>query len=270
MITVKLKGGLGNQMFQYATGKALAHINNTDLGLELSSYSNPGRMYPYPYSLNKFNISHKKSEGSTAIIIREQSSMFNKDLIKQYNLDVVLDGYWQTEKYFKPITDAVRNSFSLKVDNVSAKLLMATAHIIGIPEHTFVHIRRNERVNDSTANNIYGVVPASYYEEAMSLIKEKHPSATFIGVTDDKEWTRKNIDGLSSMIDDFNDYESKQLIRRCRHAIIANSSFSWWGAWLISNKNKMVIAPKPWTKKESYYSPDIYPEEWIKLNPNYE
>jgi hypothetical protein len=132
-----------------------------------------------------------------------------------------------------------------------------------------VHVRRGDYVNLKTATDFHGVLSVNYYRDAMKLVSAKHPDVQFFVFSDDLKWCRENfnIDLPLTFVDNHSAYSSADLflMKYCHHNIIANSSYSWWGAWLNQNPNKMVIAPDKWFAGIGVSSEGIYCENWIKL-----
>lgn len=292
MIITKLIGGLGNQMFQYATGRRAAHINNTLLKLDITGYNNQVGITPRKYMLDIFNI-------HASIATKEEVSLFNihsknriqRNLhriilffLRRYYIrqkttgfttefltvpdDSYLDGYWGSEKYFKDIEDIIRKEFTFKSkpDDINQKMINQMKNCDSVS----IHIRRGDYVNDKKTNQFHGVCDLDYYIRAIALIAKKVNNPKFFVFSDDPQWAKQNLHLKSPCVYvDHNtgkkDYEDMRLMSKCRHNIIANSSFSWWGAWLNSNKNKIVIAPKKWFNDKSINTKDLIPNSWIKI-----
>lgn len=292
MITVILSGGIGNQMFQYAAGRALSMQLKTDLQVD-------------PYLLIR-----KKTASTTRgfdlkifdIKAQETSSLKNKliskslSYLKRYELEffiyeklnvlrdkraekydasfehlknnTTLFGYFQNENYFSSIADIIRKDFDFMPPQDSQNLNMCTD--IKRNNSVAVHIRRGDYLN-STGN--LANLDLDYYKRAIHFIKERKQNLVFYFFSDDVEWVKQNISisDLSCKYIDFNTGENSfrdmQLMSLCKHNIIANSSFSWWSAWLNSNSEKIVIAPKIWYKKSisDNYPDGFIPKEWIIL-----
>lgn len=234
MIVVKLKGGLGNQMFQYAYGRALALKRGTLLGLDKSFLQSKlwqkiVGVTPREYELDKFNIQ--------AELIRDKYP---------------LEGYWQSEKYFKDIRPILLKDFTLrsKSDN-----FLKFEKLVSDNNSVSVHFRRGDYIKRKVTRNYHGVLGFDYYLQAIEIIKQKIKNPHFFLFSDDS--TISSFSGLNSA-------EELILMSLCRHNIIANSSFSWWGAWLNNNPKKIVIAPKKWFNAIKTDLQRI-PRSWIKL-----
>jgi len=291
-IITKLIGGLGNQMFQYATGLKLAKKNEADLLLDISDFINyPGR----EFALHNFNISGKIINESDNISLIDQNTIFFKRIFLHINSLInrktslpyikepyfhyypnllnspcpcYIDGYWQSEKYFFDIKKEIIEEFSLikPINELSLKIL----NKIMEKNSVSIHIRRGDYITNTSANKFHGVCSLSYYYSAINLIKNHVENPFFIVFSDDIKWTKENLKISDEVIYvDHNgpekSHEDLFLMSRCSHHIIANSSFSWWAAWLSQNPRKMVITPTPWFDYQNYCYQDIIPNDWIKI-----
>jgi hypothetical protein len=299
MIITKLIGGLGNQMFQYAVGRHLAIINRTELYLDISDYAQYPDRY---YALDCFNI---KAQVATEQVLEdfrsypdkltalqrlwqyrllghrhiEQSEPhfhFSENIIRQYNSSVYLSGYWQTEQYFKAIEATVRQDFRF-AKPMNPLTEQAAGQIMGTGAVS-IHIRRGDFVTNQTSNQFHGVCDLGYYQQSIDFIANKITSPTFFIFSDEPDWVAENlkIDYPCHLIghnQGSDSYQDLYLMSLCQHHIIANSSFSWWGAWLNPSPSKLVIAPKFWLNPHSRWfaemkidTKDILPKEWIKID----
>lgn len=274
MTIVKLKGGLGNQMFQYATGLAVA-LHNEDLLFLDTSYLNnqPTKDTPRSFELSSFNISfNQMATAKTNPVVELFNKVKNKISPKDpYAFDssvfasYILDGAFQNETYFIDIRDRILKEFELKVETDKFK---ETKNYIKSIRSVSMHIRRGDYVSNPHANAYHGVLPVSYYKNAYdAMTKEIGPDFTLFIFTDDVAWSEKNINfqRKTHMMSahSFSSAEELVLMSNCSHNIISNSSFSWWAAWLNKNDNKVVIAPQQWTAKNS--ESDIIPKSWKKV-----
>jgi hypothetical protein len=293
MIIVRIIGGLGNQLFQYSLGRNLAYLNNTILKLDIRGYrrTNSGdtvRRYRLDHFQTKKEIATNeeinkicsKNQAFSPIrkikesffpykspnYIKEQSPKFNPEIL--YTPDnTYLDGYWGSEKYFINIENFIRED--LKITDPLGGINLKYSKDIVSCDSISIHIRRGDYINNPKTQEFHGNCSLEYYYNAMSIMASKIQKPHFFIFSDDCEWVKKNftLDYPMSIMD-FNgeekDYEDLRLMTQCKHHIIANSTFSWWGAWLCSNRNKIVIAPRNWLKK-SEIKTDIYPNSWILL-----
>lgn len=294
MIISRLNGGLGNQMFQYSLGRVLSKLNSTSLYLDLSLYSkNKNYSNSRDYELDIFeNIKAEiytnqlqkeslkinrlklilnkylklKLSAYPSNWIKEESSQFNPKILKLRG-SYLLDGYWQTEKYFKKYRDTILNDFVFpkKTSKKNQELIKK----IKCNQATSIHVRRGDYVSNIMTNKYHGVLPLKYYKKAIDLIRTKVSKPIFIIFSDDLNWCRNNLAVPKNSIfvsnNKKNSFEDMRLMSLCKHNIIANSSFSWWGAWLNKNKSKIVIAPSPWFKNKNTEHKDIVPADWIKI-----
>jgi hypothetical protein len=278
MIKISINGGLGNQMFQYALGRAVSLKNKMNLTLDISWYNDYGKNIKRGFELNKFNIDAKIHKplfpfskkilikiGLIKIIKEKEIYEFDKEILKIK--DGYLSGYWQNENYFKNISHTLKKDFSLK-DKPTDKFLFIKEIIIN-SDSIAIHIRRGDYVTNNETNNFHGICNIDYYNRAIKMIKEKINNPHFFIFSDDINWAKnnlivnKNIEWVSDY--KLDDVEDLILMSLCKHQVIANSSFSWWGAYLNSNPSKIVIAPKKWLNNEDYDTSRIIPDSWIKI-----
>ena len=267
MIIAKIIGGLGNQCFQYAAGRHLAEIHRTEFKMDISEFEN---YIPHAFSLNHFNIiEHYASAEEMAELkyVKEKHFHFDPEILHLPD-GIYLHGYWQCEKYFAGISEIIRHELSVKSPLSGRDAEMAEQ--IASCESVSAHIRRADYVT-KTYTELFDPCGLDYYsasiEQLCRVVKKPH----FFVFTDDKAWVRANfklpypITFVDHNGHDKN-YEDMRLMSRCKHNIIANSTFSWWGAWLNKNPRKMVFAPKKWfTEIARSSSKDLIPDSWIKV-----
>lgn len=277
MVITKLYGGLGNQMFQYAAGKALSsqlnsalffddywfdlvvgHPNATERVFELSTF---GITPTHPGIIEKISL-----RLNPPMIIKEKDMDYQPEL-KNATGNIVLDGYWQSYKYFVGYENDIRNGFRFKetLSPIVKKILKEIRHTDSVA----LHVRRGDYVNTRRTSFI-GLIPLSYYKKALEIVIARAVNPVIFIFSDDPGWCRNNLN-LKNNIKFISDYgsttaaEEMMLMSACRHNIIANSTFSWWGAWLNDNPNKIICAPKIWYKGTPSTITDRIPEDWIKL-----
>lgn len=297
MIITNIKAGLGNQMFQYATGMFLAEKNNKQLFLDVSGYSDLRVLNsdtPRNFDLKHFNISAQissKEQGQNSKyplgliskiirgvdkkILKNNYQDFHPDFLKNItnqiqkdpNTNIYLNGFFQSEKNFAEIRPLLLKEFQLKPEFITDKVKEFEKQIEN-NNSISIHIRRGDYAQNPTTRAYHGLCPISYYRDAINLITEKNTEPHFFIFTDDVEWVKENLKiSESHTFISGNDLSGPQelwLMSKCQHNIIANSSFSWWGAWLNQNPKKTVIAPKKWTAKNTEH-PNIIAEGWITL-----
>lgn len=281
MVTVRLTDGLGNQMFQYALGRTIAHRRGTSLALDISSFrDNKQRQY----SLGVFNIVENFASGGypgfcrlralgrrlrlpgILPILRERSLYFDPAVLDA-PANVYLTGYWQSEKYFKEIEDIIRCEFSFKTQPDCQNSEMAER--IRGANSVAVHARRGDYVSNPSFNRDFGTCSQEYHWEAARFVASRVPDPRFFVFSDDPDWARAelHLGGPTTFVAQDGPekaYEDMRLMSLCRHHIIANSTFSWWGAWL-SNSGGIVVAPQKWFKTDALDARDLLPERWIRM-----
>jgi hypothetical protein len=268
---VRLQGGVGNQMFQYAFGRSVAQARNEELLFEKrSDMDAPGSRMAYSLGAFKTEVNLTTYR---SITYEEPLFAYDKTVYTVPN-GMHFIGYWQTEKYFDP--ELVRAELALR-NPVSEQTQRVADEILAAPNSAFIHVRRTDYL--VPMNAFMGSLTMDYYEQSMRHIRERTPDVTFFVFSDDPEWCRQNFQGCR--IVDHNkagtegngpgqEHEDIFLMSLCRHAIIANSSFGWWGAWLRDYPGKIVVAPNQWFSGDlgGRWSPetsDIVPERWVKL-----
>ena len=292
MIAVKLMGGLGNQLFQYAAGKSLSLKHNTQLYIDTSFLeADPKNAYTKRlYELDYFAIEAKKfpKEMIKKIEFLQGNSILNKIRKKtgikssittyleqghqfnhQFNSltdNTHLTGFWQSELYFKSISDTIRKEITIKSEFING--IEPYLELLKNCTSVSLHVRRGDYVNLKHANEFHGICSIHYYEKALLMMNEKHENLCVFVFSDDIEWCKENL-----QIPNKNKHyvltdaalKDLYLMQKCNHHIIANSSFSWWGAWLNANTNKTVIAPSKWFNSNDINTSDVIPDSWIKI-----
>lgn len=237
----------------------------------------------YRIKMGRRHFLHNHLIANKLIYIKEKRFNFDKNILNTSD-DVYLTGYWQSEKYFssqdkqlfnkKKIKDIIRKEFTLK-NKLSNHYKKHIQKIKAVGKNSVsIHIRRGDYTLDTIKNNV-GLCPINYYNKALKKISQSIQNPVFFIFTDDVNWAKNNLKLKYPMnfvsYDKINnghknkDYEELILMSKCKHNIIANSSFSWWGAWLNNNSNKIVIAPKRWFRNKSLNTKDLIPNTWIKI-----
>lgn len=292
---MQISCGLGNQFFQYAVGRHLALINNAELKLDISSYENDSLRH---YMLDNFNVKAGIASSSEVenvkrprlygrrdilldrfekigiyhrpVIIKEKENdlRFDPSVLRKTK-HAYLDGWWATEKYFKEISPIIRSELTLRnpLSWESAKVLAEIESNNAIS----VHVRRGDKASDPTINHWHGTCALDYYNRAVDLIAEQVSLPHFFVFSDDPEWATDNLKFgwpctfISHNLNASRDYEDLFLLSRCKHHIISNSTFSWWGAWLCDNPDKIVLSPEQWFNNLNFDISDLYPSNWLQL-----
>lgn len=266
-VGIRLIGGIGNQCFQYATARALALHNHAELYLDKSFY-NTRHKYPRPYSLSHFCID-APIRRCTGREIREKKhchGVYDPELIRKYKEDVWLSGYFQTEKYFKGIRDVLLSDFVLK-PRLSYHAGRWYKFIRECDHPVALHIRRGDYVTDKEVRRKHGLLPMEYYYEAIEIVRQQVPMCVIIVFSDDPIWVTGNT-SFENVVIGPTGAEDIYLMSLCKGAIIANSSFSWWSAWL-QRRGGLVIAPSKWSREYVEGTKDILLDEWIKIDVKY-
>lgn len=295
MIVVELCGGLGNQLFQYAAGRSVADRLGTELGLDLRPLRAADSR---SYGLGHFNIravvfpdadlpprylaAHRwrwsltfgllerlrtalrpPAMGHFRRVIYQGSSFRN--ILSDVEDDSWLEGYWQSEKYFADGADRLRADLTLKHITSATASLQSQIESLAFP--VAIHVRRGDYASVESTRAFHGLCSVEYYQSAMARVRQQYPEATFVLFSDEPEWVAANLRATPSLLitanGDARPHEDLHLMSRCRAHIIANSSFSWWGAWLA--KSELVIAPKQWFRSAAADGSDIVPARWLCL-----
>ncbi|MEI8206785.1 MAG: alpha-1,2-fucosyltransferase [Kiritimatiellales bacterium] len=289
MVISHILGGLGNQMFQYAAGRALALSRGVPLRLDISGFDNYGlhngfeldRIFPGNFEISAESDVHRmlgwRSEPLVRRILRRpQAALLRGSRLiiePHFNFwpgflelpdDCYLDGYWQSEKHFKPVEDVIRRDFRFKQEMTRRNRELAEQ--MRGDGSISLHVRRGDYVTNPKNHKVLSLCPLEYYQTAVSLIAERVEKPHFFIFSDDLPWVKSylKVDFYSSYIDHnrgAESYNDMRLMSLCRHHIIANSSFSWWGAWLDSRPDKMVIAPARWFTNNNEIA-DLIPDGW--------
>jgi Glycosyl transferase family 11 len=293
VIVVRLQGGLGNQMFQYAAAARLARHHNTTLHLDLGWFDRqPEAVTPRQYELGCFQIDARldgidlicaaglgydrrrlgalisRARGKLSRrfhVIREKTVAFQPDVLQAPDNSYLI-GYWQTERYFSDIEDEIRSAFSLATtpDAKNAE----TAKQIARSEAVSIHVRRGDYTS-AHVNQTHGLPSLEYYARASQYVARRTTQPRFFVFSDEPNWCRENliIDHPTILVTNNTaetGHEDMRLMSMCKHHIIANSSFSWWGAWLNPDATKIVVAPNQWFRDPAGVC-DVYANGWIRV-----
>ena len=274
-VTSYLMGGCANQIFQYATGLALARRLGVELRLDISWYETARPDQPRLYSLGLFKgVDARVVRNLSGQVLREPGFPYNAALFENARKKCSLVGYWQCEKYFFELRDELREQL-LPREPLPERSRATERAILDAGERSvFVTVRRTDYVGSP----YHVVLPMEYYREAAALIAAKVPEPIFFVFSDEPEWCQANFKlpyrttiagNFDRTVGDHLGREDAELylMRKCSHAIMANSSYSWWGAWVGADlRGGQVIAPKAWFGPAFKEDPrDIVPERWIRL-----
>lgn len=287
MIVVKFNGGLGNQLFQYAFGRALQLRHNDSFAIDIEEFRRSYGHVQRHYSLENFNL----PDDVSVLPIKESSSLMffkvfhkvngklNSKLASLFNIywwrsPVFKDfgiretkgkrcyfyGYWQSEKYFSEYKDIIKEE--LKVKTPIIEECKPYANLISASNAVCLHIRRGDFVKEGQI-----VCDLDYYQRGINYIAQHTENPKFFIFTNDNEWVKQNIKlpAASVFVDVADpDYEVLRLMYMCKHFVISNSSYSWWGQYLSDNPNKIVVAPSKWSLKWPNER-CIYQDNWVIL-----
>ena len=296
MIIIQMMGGLGNQMFQYALYSQLISMGKEVKMDDRAGFIEDMQRDP---ELDVFNIDYVRADQKEIIKMRDSSpaltakvrrklfgrhnhSYFEENRVFQPKIfewdNIYLEGYWQSEKYFKDVGNQLRKEFSLeRIKNhpdPRCRFSSQSESYLWKIEQTqsvSIHIRRGDYLLPQNQELFGNICTDYYYEQAMKAIAKKYPNCIFYIFTNDMEWSypwlKRRTDGKNKIIPvevpKYKDHEALILMSRCKHNILANSSFSWWASYLNNNPEKMVIAPEKWWN--GWDCSDIYRPDMIKV-----
>jgi hypothetical protein len=299
MIVIRLIGGLGNQMFQYALGMHLAEKNGAELKIDttlLDDRSQPdvlvthrqldidilqvNPVFATPQEIEHFNgkiYRHLPGKIYNQLqwqlirkqkLIREQKRNFQPEILNLPD-DRCLVGAWQSEKYFKAIEAKVRKTYAFR-EALSGKALVLSKEISSC-NSLCINVRRGDYVSSPLYSKTLGAMPVEYFSKGYELMRSRQNIEHTYVFTDDQKWARENLNFSAATTfvgPEYNGprYANKlELMACCRHFIIPNSSFSWWAAWLSNHPAKTVIAPLQWFKDPGMDASDLVPDTWIRI-----
>lgn len=276
MKVVRVIGGLGNQMFQYAFYLSLLK-QNPDTYLDISGFSNykihsfqldkvfklEKAQYYKPNIFRKllFNLFSKK--------ITLQDTLYHENITSLPSKDIYFDGYWNSEKYFDQVGNLVRDEFNLKhkIDKKNKDLLT----ILSQTNSVSIHVRRGDYLSSELNRRIYGnICTTNYYKKAIQCLESKIQNPQYYIFSNDIDWCRKNLD-IDGFYVNWNSspeesYKDLYLMQNCKHNILANSTFSWWSGWLNQNPDKLVIVPSRFFNEVIISNMEtLIPSSWIKI-----
>jgi hypothetical protein len=293
-VAVRLIGGLGNQMFQYAMGRSLAAKYGAPLVLDKSEFH---YYRVHPFLLDQYRLAPDAKLISRATLggrLRTRAQTWRLGRLSEAKVysephfhfspavfdsrpPVTLDGYWQSPRYFEAIRDRLVEDFTIKTPPSAylkassekfAKLRAEGKTIVGL------HFRRGDYVSNPQANKVHGTCENDYYLKALAFLldtEEARRRAHVVVFSDEPDWVRDNFDSglptsFQSNPDPLRPFEDIQLMKECDHLVMANSSFSWWGAWLGARPGRKVVAPKQWFRAgDTKIVTDLYDPSWVQL-----
>lgn len=290
-VTIAPVGGFGNQVFIYAAGFAVAHQLGCPLYIDASWFKTQ--------SLRRYELDTFASEGSllpevtrSTLFTGSRPRKYMQNLLVNYNVPlfksfkekrqfifdsniflthpgVKLEGYFQSYKYFQDVGDIIGAQVR-KINAPSPWFVEMQSALASVGSWISVHVRRGDYLNKGV-REIHGVVPRSYYVDALNLMDKAIPGSTPVVFSDDLDFARRmlgNVSPRSIFVENpaaSKSVESVVLMSQSNGSILANSSFSWWGAWLGNNDERPVIAPRPWMEDDSFHERDLFPLNWLTL-----
>lgn len=269
-IGVRLMGGLGNQMFQYAAARALAAQHGTEVVLDLSWYEDEAStgVTPRHYGLDDFAGPAGASRASAPCEQHFHERSFGFDASVSTLPDgITLNGYFQSERYFCDHDAAIREDFRFRAEPDGAN--RAVLAMIESSTAVAVHVRRGDYATDPATTAHHGLASLDYYAEAARAVAAVVGDPRFFVFSDDPAWCRAHLAFLgNAVVVDHNGPdragEDLRLMTACRHHIIANSTFSWWGAWLGRGADQVVVAPRRWFAGAGHETADLCPARWLR------
>lgn len=267
MSVIRIKGGLGNQMFQYAFYKKHSRYEKTYLDIsffenecDVATVQELGLFSAFKYTESNIQNEH---EGLSLYLEKEDAKYDVNALCERNKL---FEGYWQTYRYFEDITDEIRQAFEFVDTN--DRRFNDFIQSVDLDNYVSVHVRRGDYLK---VPHYYGnICTIDYYKKSIDFVKQHDSECSFIFLSDDIEWVKDNLKEdkaiyiSSEMFDDYQNWYDMCIMSHCKHNIVANSSFSWWGAWLNKNPDKIVVAPQRWLNIAE--TPDICPPEWKRIS----
>jgi hypothetical protein len=304
MIISWLTGGLGNQMFQYAAGFSLAEHRRTVLKLDPSWFHrSPDHAAHNRYALSCLNVTEQfataeeidrargvrltrterwatrlahslrlyqqaKRHAGPSNSYHPASFKFDPAFFDQPD-PTYLEGMWQSELFFAPVADPLRLHFSFRYPMPPAVADLLARIREGGPSAA-VHFRRGDYARDPEFSKVIGVLDLDYYQRAMALVLERNPETTFYVFSDDIDAVEREFRPAAPcvfvrVVEPWHSHDAMRLMSACDHAIISNSTFAWWAAWLNPGPAKLVIAPDPWFAGGTQDGSDVVPRSWLRL-----
>lgn len=292
MVIANLIGGLGNQMFQFAAGRAISLDRGSSLLLDISGFANYELHQGFELQrIFDCNVGISDKEDTRDVLGWQSSSLIRRVIsrhsmavfrrrefvvephfhywqkIKNVPSNCYLLGYWQSEKYFLGVASQIRKDFCfrLPLEKENSEL----ANNISQVNSVSLHVRRGDYAHNPKTAATYGICSLDYYKASIKYIAKRVQKPYFFVFSDDIAWAKNSlqIEFPHQYVDQNHgeeSYNDMRLMSFCQHHILANSSFSWWGAWLNPNPEKIVVAPSRWFANETNIQ-DLFPRGWVKL-----
>jgi hypothetical protein len=261
MIITHLSGGLGNQLFQWAIAENLAILNNTNYLFDISFYSNQNHR---KFELHKFkkipvNIAQRENINVSNLNIINECLLNSNEIV--YKLPSYLYGYWQNENFFKESESSIR--LKLKIED-DLDMYIKNKYPILNENTVSMHVRRTDYLSLSDYHYNQSL---NYYNHAYDILNDKNINV--IVFSDDINWCKENMkfDNIH-YIENEDNIVDLYIMSKCKNNIIANSTFSWWGAWINENIEKKVFAPKNWFSHKGPEKTNLLLNQWITIDNN--
>lgn len=292
MIATQISGGLGNQMFQYATARSLAAKHEAEVRLDLSWFDQTNNQEGSRFfELECFNFKQRSMDPSRYLLVPhaygrkgrillrlgkpfkkklnhyQEAHYYLNEPVLQAPDNSYLAGHWTTEKYFNDQRGTILNDFTWtsQLYEDSKKVL---DNITSSETPVGVHVRRGDYVSSPTTNKYHGVMDIGYYHQAENILKKKFGKLQLFIFSDDQAWVKRNLKPTSttSYVEiNKKGSDDMRLLKECKHFVIANSTFSWWAAWLGQDPQKTVVAPKQWAQTTAIDTRDVVPKDWLRI-----
>jgi hypothetical protein len=299
MIIVKLKGGLGNQMFQYALGRELQRRNGGELYLDLTwlldrfprsgvvyrdydldifairprltLLSVVARRWPLPLALmyGSAYLSRFRDRVGLRRLVREGCPALPPEELLQLKGDLYLDGHWVSLKYFEGSAATLRQEFRVREPLLAVSEGVAAA--MAETDSICLDVRRTDYVTLQASIEMHGFVGKEYYAQGLAVIVPRLARPHIFVTSDEIEWCQANLHFehpttfLGHEHDGYKFGNKLTLMSRCKHFLIPNSTFAWWAAWLNSSPDKIVVGPRNWFRDPNIDTSDMIPQGWIRL-----
>lgn len=284
LVGVEIQGGLGNQLFQYAAAYCLARQREAELRLNTHWFAHTDYR---ALALDRFGIEwtecwHPGARGALRAVARalgaDKANPFRHAILRETRqafmpeladagLPVFLVGYFQSWRYFDSLRDDIKRLFDTARFS-SARTARLESQIASTASPVMVHIRRGDYISNPETLARHGVVDRAYYERARQILADRGITGPYFIFSDDSDAARTMLGHWPSayFVAGMTAFEDLRLMTLCRHAVIANSTFSWWGAWLGQNPESQVICPEAWVTpayRDAQPINDLYPPDWI-------
>jgi hypothetical protein len=288
-LVVNLLGGLGNQLFQYSCAWALAQEQGRELVLDAGSFdqyklrpflldrlkikarcASAAELDAWGLQAGRFARIRRRIFGTSIASVREPAYTWGPLHLPE-GQDAWLNGYWQTERYFAEHKAVLKAQFAVKAaaSGLNAKLLKSIR--AAGTRACAIHVRRGDYVSSMLAARTHGSIGPAYYSAAVARLRSQVKGAKLFVFSDDPAWARANMPfAAQALFIDANGPEAPEqdlrLMSACRHFVLANSTFSWWGAWLGETPRSLVQAPLRWFKTPKLDPRDLLPERWERVD----